>query len=772
MPVTDGTYIVVSALNAARVIDSKGGTDNNSANIQLYERSDGDSQLIHITTNSSDGSRRMIFCLSGKSLDVAGAVFQNGSNVQQYSDNSSDAQKWNFVEDGKTITVDAVSYPTYVIEAFGNTKFCIDVSAGSAASGANIQIYEKNLSTAQRWALVPQRPVPVGTYVVRSALDSNAVLDIPGASKASGANVQLYGSNDTNAQIWHIKSFEQSTGLCSIFNVNSEKALNVYGNIPADGTNVQQYTYSENDNAFKWLLEPQGNYTRNGTTVPLYRVRFKTGSGYVLDAAGGKSSPNTNVEIWSSNNSLAQKWDFEPCSMVAESLPVPASVKAGKTYGESIGTTIQATGISEIYTSWICSGTEYQCRYRVRSRKVGKEIGDWGLWSSAADGTNANDGWGDRGVANVVTGDTARKFCETPLKISIVDNLLIDYEEVQVEVRRYEKSYTNDPTLHAHGNSVIQTIKLVVTPNLTITSMLWTAKGLKITYSSSYKRDGNTITINSVYSGEKKICGKCVFTGLTYSGELLVPIQNIKNIPSNGTPATVYATLTTDAASNSEPISKSISYNSSSGLSVEPSYASKNNYSVEATIDSHSSDSCYVWTGESFYSCSLISSTDTKKTYLIIPPLNMAYQVCWMCSDGTNWCTKIDEFSPISSHFFVWNWEDECAILALGNDDSPSMTYSTTSDSEKQTTTGREYPVIKFSNSKEKDLSISGVFVDNLIDFSSREQFRRLEDAHHAIFRSPYGEWYQVAIEGVTKSKEKKVDGLWDISVKQEAESL
>lgn len=65
---------------------------------------------------------------------------------------------------------------------------------------------------------------------------------------------------------------------------------------------------------------------------------------------------------------------------------------------------------------------------------------------------------------------------------------------------------------------------------------------------------------------------------------------------------------------------------------------------------------------------------------------------------------------------------------------------------------------------------MDGAFIDDLVEYSNRKQFKKLEDAHHAIFRNPDGEWFRTGITGVSFSH--RYEGYGEVSVKQEAESL
>ena len=71
-----------------------------------------------------------------------------------------------------------------------------DVNSGNASSGTNIWQYALNRSDAQKWIAVPDG----NGYRLYSALGSGEVIDISGAGTYNGANVQIYESNGTTAQ--------------------------------------------------------------------------------------------------------------------------------------------------------------------------------------------------------------------------------------------------------------------------------------------------------------------------------------------------------------------------------------------------------------------------------------------------------------------------------------------------------------------------------------------------------------------------------------------
>lgn len=763
----DGTYVIATALATGMVIDCVGGSEMSGTNVRIHHRNNSDAQLVHVTTIGS--YRKLTFPQSGKSLDVYGAQFVSGDNVQEWDDNGSGAQRWTITSDGSSVTIDGTSYETYVVKCAASTGFALDVTNGQAAEDTNVQIYTVNGTTAQRWAFIPMNPVPTGTYVVHSALDMNAVLDVSGGSTASGANIQLYGKNGTNAQVFRILNYSDS-GLAKIANAKSDMYLNVDGNVAADGRNVQQYLDDGTD-ANKWIIEPYGHINIDGLVRDTYRFDFLTSHGYVMDAAGGKSTPQTNVQIYLYNDTLAQNWYLEPYSILVNDLPTPADILVnGQTTVEYMET---------LYPSWICDGTEYQCRYRTRQRSIGKSIGDWGAWQSIYDGSTANEGWGDVGIANCTTANTERKVSAYGAACPKVDNVTYDYAEVEFECRRFDSNYNDTVGLFAHGNSVSQVIGVTVAPELTLNSVFWSVAGLTFNYTSSYKVGGNTIQVNSAYIGDKMLCGTHYFSGQPYTGSVTIPIEELYFVPDEGTTITASVTIiTTTSSKDDADVTGTVQYEADNGIYLTPTYiTSENDYTIAATIEKHASDLCYLKiktpNGYVFRSCDEVETTDTTRTFRIAPPLNTQFTVCWVCtgSDG-KWGTSNDSLDSISCKWYVWTWKDKCCVLGYNEDEPPRMTNETTPDSVQFKTSGREYPIRYFGKTMERDLSIEGAYKDGLIVNGEEDDFERLRIAHHAIFRTPGGGWYRVSVLNVSVSHKPNFGGRGKVAVHQEAETI
>lgn len=298
----DGTYVVESALQSGKVMDVSGGSTSDYGNVQLYTDNGTDAQAWKVS-HDSKGYVTFTNANSGKVLDVNGASTASGANVQQFASNGSWAQKWIAVpgSDG--------SYTIYSALA---KNLALDVYAASTANGANIQTYAANGSKAQQWRMTKtqtlrerlnslasahRNDLKDGTYTFGSANKRSMALDVSGGSSANGANVQLYQSNDTNAQRWRVT--HDSKGYVTLTNVGSGKVLDVNGASTEDGANVQQYA-SNGTWAQKWIAikNADGSYT------------FYSGlhDRKVLDVYGGATSNGANVQLYAGNGTKAQRW--------------------------------------------------------------------------------------------------------------------------------------------------------------------------------------------------------------------------------------------------------------------------------------------------------------------------------------------------------------------------------------------------------------------------------------------------------------------------------
>lgn len=283
--IAEGTYTIQAAVNMNYVLDIAGGSTADGGNVQIYSKNNTLAQNF-VVTSVGNGYYKIVCEGTGKVLDVSGGSSTNGTNVQQYKWNGSAAQCWRFIDAGNG------SY--YIQSKLGTV---LDIVSGAIYAGNNVQTYMLNETNAQKWKLskLNYADIEEGTYTIQTALSTNKVLDISGGSVDNSANVQIYDKNGTTAQNFVVKKLADHE--YQITCENSGKALDVAGGSSSAGTNVWQYS-KNNSNAQSWRFIDAGN--------GYYYIVSKLGT--VLDVSGASTANGANVQTYTLNKSNAQKW--------------------------------------------------------------------------------------------------------------------------------------------------------------------------------------------------------------------------------------------------------------------------------------------------------------------------------------------------------------------------------------------------------------------------------------------------------------------------------
>ncbi|BAK44097.1 subtilisin-like serine protease [Eggerthella sp. YY7918] len=294
-PVKQGEYLINSALSNSMVADIESASDSNGANLQLYTSNMTAAQRFKISPDRN-GFYSITNLKSGKALGLKKYFTgQYGANVAQYDIDSSDnSQKWIIVEnpDGSMIVKSAIN-PAYVL----------DVAAANTANGTNIQLYISNGSNAQKWNFIStnisvsgSKTINDGLYVIGLSAKQSVVFDIAAGSLQSGANLQAHASNRSSAQKFYF--VYDGSGFYTITNLKSGMALEAVDGNLVNGTNVRQAAPTKSD-AQKWAVSKNGDGT--------YTFTCKA-SGLAIDVARGSTANGTNIQTHVSNSSAAQKF--------------------------------------------------------------------------------------------------------------------------------------------------------------------------------------------------------------------------------------------------------------------------------------------------------------------------------------------------------------------------------------------------------------------------------------------------------------------------------
>ncbi len=113
----------------------------------------------------------------GKCVDVKSASSANGTAVQLYTCNGTNAQTW-------TVGTD------HTLKSLGK---CMDVASAGTANGSKVQLYDCNGTNAQKWTRTGNTLVNVG---------SGKCLDATGPSSADGTRLQIWTCSGGSNQNW------------------------------------------------------------------------------------------------------------------------------------------------------------------------------------------------------------------------------------------------------------------------------------------------------------------------------------------------------------------------------------------------------------------------------------------------------------------------------------------------------------------------------------------------------------------------------------------
>ena len=246
-----------------------------------------------------------------KQLTALG-LYDRGIKIRNYTDgttssnpNSSDQDYYGVIRYAKQANITGL----IVEHCFISNKDEFDKYLGSNAklqqlgiadakgivSALGLQLKNQSLDTL---AKDNRNVLADGTYNIQSLVNPNYVLDIYGGYTTNGANVQLYRSNDTEAQLFKVT--HDSQGYVTFTNVKSGKVLDVYGGTKKNNQNIWQFS-SNGSRAQKWIVKPDGNG---------YVIISALDSNYVLDLSTGKAVNSSNIQLYTYCGSNAQRWKF------------------------------------------------------------------------------------------------------------------------------------------------------------------------------------------------------------------------------------------------------------------------------------------------------------------------------------------------------------------------------------------------------------------------------------------------------------------------------
>ena len=360
----DGWFTLSPASSPDSVADIASASPADGADARLYVPNGTLAQLFEF--RYADGYYLVVNASSGKALDVADGDVVPGANVQQWTADSSNANQLFSASDNGDGTWTLVNRATGLALSASGSDLVGAAPDGSASQRFRVQEYTYTIFG--------------GVYTINSSFNSGLALEVSSASTSDSAAIQMYAANDTFSQKWLVTLVDESTNAYSIESLNSGKRLSA-----TSSSSVGQRLPDSNDSAQLWIpnievggisfvnlkyqdsiltmssiasgkkvglssqsvgspqlftLNSSSDVVPNGT----YFIRMAKNSGFVLDVDSGSKANGANVQVYSNNDSTAQKWDL---TRNADGTYTICSAVSGKALDVANGSAVSGANVQQ-----------------------------------------------------------------------------------------------------------------------------------------------------------------------------------------------------------------------------------------------------------------------------------------------------------------------------------------------------------------------------------------------------------------------------------------
>lgn len=591
--------------------------------------------------------------------------------------------------------------------------------------------------------------ISAGLYELRTMLQTAMAVDVAGASTTKGANVQLYSVNDTNAQKFRLIYRGNGWNL-----VNAASAMYVdvdnYGT--TDGTNIKQWT-NNNNRAQRWEV------TDTGETVIIDGVEciiaafgsyVTTAHNMMMDVRWALTTDKTNIQLYHSNGTDAQRFALYPTELLDKSLATPSILGwATSLYGDG---QLQQFGQTKLYPTWKfpdawAPGTA-AFAYSYRSRSIGATVpgawSAWTAWTSAPIVTRGTQAWLVGGLPAVVS----EKALEYQFRLRSVS--------------------TNSDGEAIHSMPVTATLRAAYAPTISISSAEAGFDALGLVFSSDYTDGTNILYVDSIIKDGAEILARPVtISGLGASGTAPIEMSDLLAPLQSGDFIEVAYRVGTDQLSQ---------VSSSTIASATVEWASGHSDAPEPTINEVDgrmlavsylgTDVEQVWT---VTSSGMWPAYQTGTGWKAIYPFGEDFSIYAAGTDGSSWSSVLVEKSasdmPKGCH--AWSWDGGYFLLDVV-DGIMATNRKIDAQADVMSLNSRDWQTVTYSDTLEGSFDAEGV-IDVPVTASVKAQLMALIKAHHVTYRAPLGEVCSVGIDSVKYESSKL---RTDVTVSMTQESI
>ena len=221
------------------------------------------------------------------------------------------------------------------------------------------------------------KPVQEGDYLIVNVRNTGMALDVSGANRNNGANVQIWNILNNRAQLFTIRYNDDDT--VRIMAAFTGKSVDVANGQIVDGTNVQQYTNNDT-RAQKWIISPTGSsIVFRNIEYPTFKIQIAANTSFVLDTTGVDATAGSNCVLHAYDGAIDQHWIFVPRPKLRSGGVYEIHSAVDPSYVVAVGSSSKANGANVMLyqtlgindQKWVIID-EGDDKWRVRNVNSGK----------------------------------------------------------------------------------------------------------------------------------------------------------------------------------------------------------------------------------------------------------------------------------------------------------------------------------------------------------------------------------------------------------------
>ncbi|MGN0605597.1 MAG: RICIN domain-containing protein [Oscillospiraceae bacterium] len=308
---SEGAAYRIKNVNSGLYMQVENASAENNANVHQWG-SDGKSvHDIWKFYSAGDGYYYISSCVGDGGtyvLDVAAKKSDNGTNIDIYQYNGGNNQQFMLTMNSDN------SYK--ILTKISDNNSAIEVSGADKSSGANIQQWEVNGASCQDWILEPvSNPgTKMDTSVVYTFenVNSGLVMDIVNGKMENDSNIQQWTSNGLDCQKWILKEFGSDNyyWICSLNDENY--AMQAESSENGGNISISEYSADNSSQLFRFTKNIDGSYSI---------ITHASQDTRLVETAYASKDGGANIQQWETTNSECQKW-----KLITEAMPVPEKI--------------------------------------------------------------------------------------------------------------------------------------------------------------------------------------------------------------------------------------------------------------------------------------------------------------------------------------------------------------------------------------------------------------------------------------------------------------